>query len=246
MTNKGIAILLLVMIIGAIFISILVTVEIMIRQAHIIQSFNSSERALLAALAGKDAAAFEVYEKYCQVDTTACNVKKTLTDGSLYSTLVTLNTKEPETGQTEGIGQNITSSNPWEIKLKANKSFTFYLDLNSQNIIYPQSLTIRKTTSTGQVSFYQSLKNPISWQLVSSTTTFPVTLDLANSSSYYHALIITNGDTDNVYSLTPSADAPTHPLPVGVNIVSTGTFQDYEKTISSNLFKWSGRPEKEE
>ena len=245
MANKGITILLLVMIIGAIFISILVTVEIMIRQAHILQDFNFSERAFLAALAGKDAAAFEVYENYCRVDTNECNIQKTLSDGSQYSTLVTINTKEPETRQINGIGQEITFSNPWEIKLKANKSFTFYMDLNSQNIIYPQSLIIGETTSTGQLSFYQSSKNPVSWQLVSSTTTFPVTLNLAVSSSYYYALTITNGDTDNIYSLTPSNDNPVHPLPVGVNIVSTGTFKDYEETISSNLFKWSGRPEKE-
>ena len=210
MKNKGITILLLVIIISAIFISVLVAAEIMIRQAHILQSFNFSEKARLAALAGEDAAAFAVYESYCQVDTTNCNVEGTLPDGSQYSTLVTINTKEPDTGQ-ENFGQEITFSNPWEIKLKANKSFTFYMDLNSQNIIYPQSLIIGETTSTGQLSFYQSSKNPVSWQLVSSTTTFPVTLNLAVSSSYYYALTITNGDTDNIYSLTPSNDNPVHP-----------------------------------
>ena len=249
--KQGITILLLVMIIGAIFISILVTVEIMIRQAHILQDFNFSERAFLAALAGKDAAAFEVYENYCQVDTTGCNVQKTLTDGSFYSTLVSINFKEPKTGQTNGIGQDITPSNPWEIKLKANKSFTFYLDLNSSGTIYPKSLTIsQEIASSGQLSFKkcQTIPGPprvCGENRETTTSTFPVTLDLSNASAYYYSLTIDNGeDDDAIYILTPSNDTPARPLPVGVNIVSTGTYKDYEETISSNLFKWSRRPEK--
>ena len=251
-TSKGIAILLLVMIVGAIFVSILVTVEIMIRQAHIFQSFNFSERARLAALVGKDASAFEVYENYCRVDTNECNIQKTLSDGSQYSTLVTINTKEPETRQINGIGQDITFSNPWEIKLKANKSFTFYLDLNSSGTIYPKSLTVSQATaSPSQLSFSKcKAADPpgiCSEETITTTTSiFPVTLDLSGSLSYYYRLTITNGDTDNViYILTPSIDAPIRPLPVGVNIVSTGTFKDYEEKTSSNLFKWGGRPEKE-
>ena len=243
--KKGVTILLLVIIIGAILVSVLVAVEVMIRQTHALQGFNFSEKALLASLSGQDATAYNVFDNYCQVDTDECNLQKTLSDNSQYSTNVSLKTTEPNTGQTSGVGQNITPDNPWEINLKANEYFTLYLDLNSSSPIYPDSLTVsQKNPTPAFLVFSKCLTSSDSPRVCTEkrtptvSVTFPTTFDLSESSSHYYSLTIQNGPIENTYVLTPSEDTPLRPLPVGVKVISNGIFADYERTITSNLLKW--------
>jgi len=241
--NKGISLVLVILIIGAILFGVLIVADIVVRQAKVTQGFDLSEKAYMAAETGVEEAAYKVNKDFCRVDTTDCNASGALSLGGQYITTLSIDKKEPNTGQTTGLGEDITNSNPWEAAFSTSSSLLLSLDLNSQNKIYPDSITISQNPSgLGELIFWecQTIGSPRtcneSFQTSTTYTTFPQTLNTAPSDSHYYKIRINNTASETVtYTLTPSSD---HSLPVGAIIESTGTYQDYERKTKFTLPKW--------
>ena len=246
--KQAISLLLVILLLGAILIGAFLMADVLIRQSQLTTGFDFSEKAFTAAEAGKENVAYNVLQNYCQVDVPSdCNVSSTLDDGSQYSSSLTIDKKEPNTGQTTGIGEEITNSNPWEAVLNSSSSLLLSLDLNSQDKIYPDDLTISQNpTSSGELIFWQceTLSGPPrvcdeSNQTSTVYTTFPQILDLSGSQSYYYKIRINNTSAGSTtYTLTPTSTPPVTTLPIDVIIENTGDFKDYQRKTIYSLPKW--------
>jgi len=239
---RAISLLMVIITISIILTSILAIAEIAGKSSQNTKNFNISKKIEAAILASQEKALYNINQNYCQVDTENCLAAQVLSDDSQSTSTISIDKTEPYTGQTTGIGNNITDSNPWEVVSSPNQIFTFNINLNSNYLIYPDSLTIA-TDGAGEVVLWTCPTTGTprvcageSSATTSVTTTFPQTFDLSQSNINYYKVTINNGSATSTYTLTPSSDKP---LPVGVTIENIGAYQDYEKTVEIKSAKWS-------
>lgn len=228
--QKGISLILTLLIISSVLTATLIVSETAIRQSQVVYGAEISEKGYFAAKTAVEIAAYDVLKDY--QDISSYNLSESFDDGSDYQASVSTDTLCP------GTETSISNSDPWVISLETGESFDLDLDINGAS--YPTSLTISQTgtESTDLILYYCEIDEETRTCSTTKTqvfyTSFPQTINI-DGGKYYWIRINNNGSSTESYTLTPSAD---NDLPIGVEINAIGEYKEYQREINQNVPKW--------
>jgi len=233
--NKGISLILTLLIISSVLTGTILVADITIRHAQIIHGAEISEKAYFAAETGIQKAAYQAMKNYTNILT--YSLSGSLDDGSTYTATISADTECPNP-PTECSALSISATNPWTITLSAGESFQLNIDINGAT--YPASVQIARSGLTDTDIIVYECTTTGDPRACSSTMsqefsiTFPYTFNITDYATKYYMLRINNvGSSSEDYILTP-----TGALPIGIEISAIGGYTGYERRLKSNLPKW--------
>lgn len=230
--EKGISILLVVLILSSLIVITLAISNIVLRVGRTSRQIGYSEIAYYAAETGVEKALYEIETNRTVVglDGDSDNLSE-ISNASWERTLVEITsylTDCATLGSNEGVcvdtAGTINSGNPLKINLDADNSFQ--LDLNFSGLTYPDSITIT-WSGTGKIITLDGNGNQ------NTIEASPVTLNSLATNLYIVRMV--NNDTSQIaFTITPSVNN----LPIGILLTGTGNYQNQQRIIEVERKNW--------
>jgi hypothetical protein len=239
--NKGISLILTLLIISTVLTATLIVSEISFRQGQIVYGAEVSEKAYFAAKTALEKAAYQVHKNYADIGD---DLSGSLSNGAEYTAEINADIYCPDITETECIYYcdnppapcPISNTNPWTIELEPGEAFEMSLDINGAT--YPSTIEVTQTgTEKTDLVLYQceTSGTPRDCSATKTQTfyvTLPQTINISDN-SYFWLRINNNGTVSDSYTLTPSSS-----LPIGIDIDATGSAEEYERRLNQNIPKW--------